>query len=102
MDKNVTPLAELISVSEAPAIDDVVETKLNVPEPFVPRTCPFEPSDDGKVSVKLLPTESGAFSATKLEPLSESSINDKDAPAVAPLPTLKLAGVAVEPASISV
>ena len=54
-------LAELISVSDAPAIDDVVETKDNTPEPFVPRTCPFEPSEDGNVRVRLEPIVSAKF-----------------------------------------
>ena len=38
-----------ISVSDAPAIDEVVETKDNTPEPFVPRTCPLEPSEDASM-----------------------------------------------------
>ena len=71
---------ELISVSDAPAIDEVVDTKDKFPEPSVPRTCPFEPSEDGNVKVRFEPTESGDFNATKLLPLSESSLNLIDAP----------------------
>ena len=43
------PLAEEMSVSVAPASVDVVDTKERVHEPFVERTCPFDPSVPGSV-----------------------------------------------------
>ena len=91
-----------MSVSDAPAIELVVDTKDNTPEPFVPRTCPFEPSAVGSVNVKFDAIVSGALRPTKFEPLSVSSIIFKVPPDVDPLPTLKSAGVAVAPSTISV
>ena len=55
-----------MSVSDAPAIELVVDTKDNTPEPLVPRTCPFEPSELGKVNVKFDAIESGAFKTNEV------------------------------------
>ena len=43
---------------------DVVDTNDNAPEPSVASTCPFEPSDEGSVNVRLEPIVSAALSAT--------------------------------------
>ena len=64
--------------------------------------CPEEPSPSGNVNVGSLVTAFGALSATKLVPLSESSNSCKLPPVELPFPTLKFAGVGVEPSKISV
>ena len=46
-------------VSEAPAKLDATVEKLNVPLPFVCRTCPFVPSEVGKEYASLTVNEAG-------------------------------------------
>ena len=52
--KMCPPEGDEISVSERPNVD-VVDTNDNAPEPSVASTCPFEPSDEGSVNVRLEP-----------------------------------------------
>ena len=81
---------------------DTTVPKLNWPEPSVLRNWPFEPSPSGNVNVVFEVTAFGALSPTKLEPLSESSNSCRLPPVELPFPTLKFAGVGVEPSKISV
>ena len=81
---------------------DTTVPKLNWPEPSVLRNWPFEPSPSGNVKVVFDVTAFGDLSAMKLEPLSESSNSCRLPPVELPFPTLKFAGVGVEPSKISV
>ena len=100
---NIAPSpADVMFTSLPPARVEVVEAKERFPEPSVAITWLAEPSAVGSVKVTEEPRVSAALRPTKFVPLSESSMICKVAPAVEPLPTLKLAGVAEEPASISV
>ena len=100
---NIAPSAGVvILVSLAPATVEVVDRNESVPLPSVPSTWFAEPSAPGSVYVTLEATLLGDFKPTKCVPLSESSSSFNVAPVEEPLPTKKSAGVAVEPARISV
>ena len=101
---NVSPV-DIESLDPLSAANDKVDTtvpKLKVPEPSVFRNWPFEPSAAGRVYVVSVVIAFAAFIAVKFEPLSESSYSFKLPPVEFPFPTLKSAGVGVEPSRISV
>ena len=78
---------EPLSAASVKELEMVSNSK--VPEPFVFRNCPAEPSAVGKVNSKFADNEFGDLSATWFEPFAVPSFSLIEPPVDELLPTMK-------------